>query len=81
MKKFIVGIILLLLMSCATQKNATIQRQRQGLMLQNNTDMSINKKYYDQKRSKKTKHIKHKNLKRTPKRKYKKSKYKNQVKN
>jgi hypothetical protein len=53
MKKIIIILILsIILSSCATSKYSTTYRQKQGLMLLDNTEMSRNKKYHEQKRKK-----------------------------
>jgi len=47
-------VLFLLFNSCATTNQYKTNRQKQGLMLQNNTEMKINKKYHS-KHNKKTK--------------------------
>lgn len=68
MKKRIIFIVLLIIFalfvsSCATQRQAQIQRQKQGMMLLDNTELHINRKYFDQKYNKhrKPKYYKNKN--------------------
>jgi len=68
MKKKLILIILIMLMillmcNCATTRQAQINRQRQSMMLMDNTDLHINRKYYQQKyhKTKRVKYYKNKN--------------------
>jgi uncharacterized protein YcfL len=49
-KLVIVSIIFLFLVSCATPQGTRTYTQKQGLMLQDRTEMRVNKKYHTQKR-------------------------------
>jgi len=66
MKKLIFLLSLIIIFSsCATENKYRIHTQKQGLMILDNTEMDINKKYHNQKISKRTKHIKHRKYKKT----------------
>jgi uncharacterized lipoprotein YajG len=51
MKKLLIILLLIFFVGgCASTQYSKTYTQKQGLMLQNNTEMRINKKYYNQKR-------------------------------
>ena len=59
MKKIIfILMILFLFSSCATSRKYQIHNKKRGLMIWENTEMPINKKYYDQKGHKQNKRYK-----------------------
>jgi hypothetical protein len=57
MKKPLIGILMfigiLIISSCATQKQSIIHNQKRGLMIWDNTEMPINKKYHSRENQKK----------------------------
>jgi hypothetical protein len=49
MKKIIFLILILFFCDCATQHRASAYRDKQGLMLLDNKELHINRKFYNQK--------------------------------